>query len=381
MALNLKTYPQMLDSLKASWASSLQISPLLKRGDPALAIFRAFAGLLIYVLSQINRVYQFARASTSTGPDLDSFVADFGLLRLPARKATGQVTFSTASPAVSKVLISLGSIVQTDDATIQYLVVANDTLPAWSAADNAYAIQIGQSTADVAVEAALAGTASNVQDGALIQFGTSIVAVNGVTNASPIQDAKDEEDDVSLRERFVLYINSRARATRAAIFYSIISVQQGIRPILMENVNYSLQPMLGKFVYVVDDGSGNPPAKLMDGVAASVEEYRGFTIEAIGRRPVEIFPVVSLNVKIASGASVPKTLASVKSAVLDHMNTRAIKETLFAGQIVKAAESVDGCNGVDLTTGPLINGGHSDLVPTGIQIVRGLSNNITVGTY
>src|SRR6058998_521692 len=58
----------------------------------AITYASALVGLVLQRLIQL--VLAAARLSTSSGDDVDSFVADFNLARLPSAAATGLVTFS-----------------------------------------------------------------------------------------------------------------------------------------------------------------------------------------------------------------------------------------------------------------------------------------------
>src|SRR5260364_169397 len=70
------------------------------------------------------------RAATSTGADLDSWVEDYGLSRLPAVAATGYVTFSRFTPT-QPALIPVGAKVQTANGVQHYAVVKDTDHPAW----------------------------------------------------------------------------------------------------------------------------------------------------------------------------------------------------------------------------------------------------------
>src|SRR5271163_4542066 len=63
-------------------------------GSVLRAIVEANAAVILWLQGLILQVQTLTRAATSQGSDLDTWVADYGLIRLPAVAATGQVTFT-----------------------------------------------------------------------------------------------------------------------------------------------------------------------------------------------------------------------------------------------------------------------------------------------
>lgn len=92
----------------------------------AIAYAAALVGLVLQRLVQLALLA--ARLSTAVGPDVDSFIGDYQLTRLPAVAASGQVTFGRFSPAPSQIIVPTGAIVQTSPSpqatVIQFQVVA-----------------------------------------------------------------------------------------------------------------------------------------------------------------------------------------------------------------------------------------------------------------
>ena len=63
-------------------------------GSVLRAVIEANASLALWMQWLIMLVLSLTRASTSSGSDLDSWMADYGLTRLPGVAATGSVTFA-----------------------------------------------------------------------------------------------------------------------------------------------------------------------------------------------------------------------------------------------------------------------------------------------
>lgn len=81
-------------------AAAQAVAPQLTQvssGSVAYALFQGFASVCLWLQWLIAQVLSMTRLATSQGGDVDSFVGDFGLARLPATYATGSVAFSRYS--------------------------------------------------------------------------------------------------------------------------------------------------------------------------------------------------------------------------------------------------------------------------------------------
>src|SRR5215475_5073105 len=366
-----QTFDQLVTAMVERWAAEVGVDPVFESGDPLLAIFQAAAAMAIMLENVNQQAVLFARASTATGSDLDSFVADFGLSRLGATKASGVAVFSTATPASSNIPIPIGTIVQTPGAAIQYQTV-----------EDASILQ-NQTSATVKIEALFPGAGQNVQADQLTQFSTVIPGVSFVTNPNPITNGLDAETDQQLRDRFVLFFASLSKATEDAILFAINSVQQGLDIALLDNTDVNGNPRNGFFTVVIDDGSGSPPQSLLDAVYAAVDKVRAFTIGFAVIAPTLVHPDIALNIKIKPdspelGSTVEN---NVKVAVLEYVNSLDIGEPLYLLKLAQVAIDCD-VNVVGVQPNSvLINGVEADLIPTVIQLIRTTVAQITIGLY
>ena len=253
-----KTFDQFVSDESTGWGAALGLTPELLSGDPALAVFQTAATQFMFIEFLIQALILAMRLSTATDGDVDSFVADFGLTRLPATLATGVVVFGALTPPSTPIPIAAGSIVQTNGGAIQYQTAAAVTL------------QSGASSVIAPAVALVAGSASNVQAGQLNQFTSAIASVDTVTNPASIVNGKDAETDAELKAQFILFLQSLSKATRGAILFAINSVMQGLDIGLAENQTPDLGTQLGFFTAFIDAGlaptnveaesDGNTPA-------------------------------------------------------------------------------------------------------------------------
>ncbi len=257
MNLSLKSFPQLVQDMGATLQSSATALVDVSIGSVARALFEANAGVALWMQWLILQVLQTTRASTSTGADLDSWMADFGLTRLPASPSSGLVTFlryATNLPAS----IPEGTVVKTADGSLSFSVVASQAVSIWDANSNAYIVPAGISSATVPVVCNQTGAQSNVVPGAIVTIASSLPGIDQVTNADAFTAGRDAETDGLFRARFVEYLAALSRATPVAVQSAVGNVQQGLAISLLENTAADGSVAPGRFLVVIDDGSGFP---------------------------------------------------------------------------------------------------------------------------
>jgi uncharacterized phage protein gp47/JayE len=306
------------------------------------------------------------RAATATGSDLDSWMADFGVTRLPAVAATGTVVFSrfTATQAAS---IPLGVVVQSADGTQQFFVIADASQPAYNDGDEAYLIPAGVASISATVQAAVPGLAGNLAAGVIAVLGQSISGVDSVTNPAAFASGAAAESDAALRVRFVGYLASLAKATKLAVGNAIVSVHEGLSYTLTEDYTYAGAYQPGYFYVVVDDGSGSPPAPLLAAVSSCIDAVRGCGLQFGVFAPVPVTAAVAVTVSCASGYTHVAVAAAVQAAILSYIEALPVGGSLYWSrlyQIIYAASP-----GVATVTDLTVNGGTSDLIATLQQAV------------
>ena len=126
-------------------------------GSVLRAIIDANAGLVLWVQSLVLIALQMTRAATSNGTDLDTWMADFGVTRLPALPASGNASFSRFSGNVQTV-VPAGTAIKTRDGLIKFIVSADPAHPAWQKSQNGYSLPIGVMSIDLPIKAAAPGS-------------------------------------------------------------------------------------------------------------------------------------------------------------------------------------------------------------------------------
>lgn len=348
---------QQAAAIQASAASILDFTA----GSVVRAIVEANASVALWFQWLLVQTLAMTRAATSTGTDLDSWVADFSLARLPAVKATGAVTFARFTTGVAALILP-GSEVRTGGGTA--FVVTTDTgHAAWDAAQGGYAVGSGVASLTVPVEASVAGASGNVSADTISSIVSSISGVDTVTNALAFTDGDDAETDAELRARFAAYINTRSLATVDAITYAATSVRQGLFVVVVEN-----DPDYGAFIVVVDDGTGAPDSDLLDLVYAAVDAARPVCSTFVVQAPTVTTANIAFTFTVASGYVKATEEPIIEAAIAAHINALGMGDALYRAKLYDVIFNASaGVANVSVLT---INGGTGDIVTSPEQVVR-----------
>ncbi|MGC8474779.1 MAG: baseplate J/gp47 family protein [Acetobacteraceae bacterium] len=367
MQLSLQSFATLVQNMAAAVQAAASQAIDLTIGSTLRAILEATASVALWLQWLILQVLQMTRAATSSGADLDSWMADMSLVRLPAIAASGEVTFSRLTPTSSAIIPS-GALVRTADGTQTYAVVSNTAASAWSQASNGYLLSAGAASLTVPVIAQQPGASGNVQTGMISQLVTAIPGVDTVSNEAPLQNGMDAESDPALRARFQNYIQSRSRATPLAVGFAITSIQQNLSYTIQENVDGSSAPRAGSFVVTVDDGSGYPPASLLSTAAGAIESIRPVGSTFVVLPPAVTVANVSLTLTVSPGISKPPIVAAVAEALANYINGLAIGAPLPVTRVAQVAYGVS--SSVTNVSSILLNSQPADLAVSASGIIK-----------
>jgi uncharacterized phage protein gp47/JayE len=358
MQLSLQTFTSLVQNMAAAVQAAATQLLDLTIGSTLRAVLEANASVALWMQWLILQVLQMTRASTSVGTDLDSWMADMSLCRLPAVPAVGSVTFSRYTATASS-LVPAGAFVRTGDGTLTFLVTIDGTNSVWNVGLNGYTISPGVRSLTVPVVAQMAGSAGNVLANTISLIATAMPGVDLVTNPAATQNGLDAEGDASFRARFQNYLQSRSRATSGAVGYAISSIQQGLDYVIAENVDTIGASCLGSFVVTVDDGSGYPPPSLLTTVYTSIDAVRPIGSLFSVQPPNVVIANVVVMLSIATDATSLSIVATVASAITGYINSLTIGELLPLTRLAQVA--YDASSAVTNVTQVQVNGGAADL--------------------
>ena len=365
MALETKSYDEIVQdqSTATQSAATRKMGKLLNfsLGATLRSIIESNAGLALWLQGLQVKLLATTRLATSEGDDVDTFLADYGLVRSQAAKATGEVTFSR-NIADNDAVIDLAQVVQAALSNVKYIVVADPANPIYDPVREQYIIPTGTTSGDVKVEAVVAGVSGNAAADTITVISQPIQYVDFVTNALPFTNGADAETDAEARSHFVDYINSLSKATKLAIEEAIEDIQDGIEYAVVENKDYTTDvTQLGYFYCVIDDGSGSPPPELLASVSRAVDRVRGLTTY------FEVHAAISTTADIEGTAKIDTTKydvdevkTAIEVALTSYVNSLGINTTLYYTRLIQVI--YDAHEAVQDVTNVLLNGGIADLV-------------------
>jgi uncharacterized phage protein gp47/JayE len=336
-------------------------------GSLLRAIAESNASVLQWLQQLIVTLLATTRASTSSDADLDSWMADFGFLRLSASFATGSVTYSRFTPSNSA-LIPIGSLVGSTDGSQQFSVTIDTANPLYNATLGGYLVPAGTATATVPVIASTAGAAGNALVGTVTVIVGSISGVDTVTNTGVFNNGVDPETDSRFRARFILWVQSLSKGTKAAIGYALASMQQGVTYTLTENQNYDGSLNYGYFYAVADDGSGAPSGAFLTSAANAVEAVRPFTSRYGIFGPVLVTANVGMTITTDASVSHAVVVAQVISAIQVYISSLSLGQILPYTKLGQIAYAVSPA--ITNVSAILLNGSTADLAATNKQVIR-----------
>lgn len=167
------------------------------------ALLRAIAATIAQNQEQsLQHIYRAAYVQDAEGTELTKKARNLGVIRRPARTATGVVTFSRDENASSDITIPAGTVVETlSNNPVQFETTTTAT------------IESGTQTASATVEAQAGGSQGNVGANAIQSLPSPPVELEVTNNeptgdpsltdttGDPLQAGRDEEDDETLRQR------------------------------------------------------------------------------------------------------------------------------------------------------------------------------------
>lgn len=364
-SVNQWSLSQVVSNMVASCQQKAKVLLDFTVGSVNLAIVEATAQVVVWLEGLILLLLATVRAATSNGTDLDTWMADYGLFRLAATSSTGQVTFSRFTSTYQAV-IPVGTVIQTADGTQQFTVIADATQAAYSSTLGGYVIAAGISSAVATVQAVNSGTVTNVLANTITVLTQAIQYVDTVTNAAGFTNAVDTETDTAFRTRFIAYINSLSKATKAAIGAAILAVQQGLSYVLVENQSYGGVTDMGYFYVVLAYGDTAPSSTQISSVSNAIDAVRPITSTFGVFAVVTITANVSMTITTASGYVHADVATLVQTAIQKYISSMAIGQTLYYTRLAQIA--YDASPGVTDVTNILLNSATSDLTITNQQI-------------
>ena len=214
---------------------------------------------------ELAEAYKAAFGHTSWGEYLEMRAAEHGITRRPATKSKGEVTVK------GKGIVRAGTVFATAKGT--RFVATSDT-------------EI-DGTGTVEIEAVSAGAEGNVAAGAINRIPMSVAGIQSVTNAEPTVDGYDEEDDATLKDRYLTYVRYPATSGNPQHYINWSLEISGV------GAASCIRNWAGRGtvkVVIVDSNFESPNDELIERVAANIEMKRpiGAIVTVSAAEPVTV---------------------------------------------------------------------------------------------
>ncbi len=283
---------------------------------------------------------------------LDRRVADFGLIRHPARAATGFLKISnTAAQVIS---IQPGTIYRTQpdstDAVKRYQVLPNPDDPV----DGVWTSSVidGNETVIPKVEALTPGPEGNTPAATIVTLENLVDPFQEtITNELPLVDGRGVESDSELRERFRKFLDGLTRGTRASIRFHLVNYVDatGARPVKsVALVEWGGQSLLSSTTGLpvalkiyIEDGTGSASAGLVAEIQTLVDgddteaspglHSAGIPTEVLAASPLPVTVVLRAVARADASPSEVKRL--VEESVRAHIGRLPVAGQLITGEL------------------------------------------------
>lgn len=364
--LTTKNYATLINDFSSAVQGSASALLNFVVGSILRAIGQAVASVAMWLQGIILQLLTVTRLASSSGTDVDSFLADFKLTRIPAVQAIGPVTFSRATPTIATA-IPVGAVVVSGDGSQSFVVIADANNPAYSAGFNSYPLAVGISSINATVQAVNGGTGGNVSAGGISILQTGIPGVDTVSNPSSFTTGINQETDAAAKVRFQNYLSSLFNASEQALTFAIDAVNQNIQVQIVE------QPLgFPNVLLYVDDGSGSISAALVSAASVAANRVRAAGISIGVVAATAVLATVSCNIVTAPGYVHNTVVGQVANNITAYINGIGLADTPADGALDYFGLSTVAKNtaGVLRVENLLLNGNSLDLVPGVGQTVK-----------
>lgn len=267
----------------------------------------------VYV--RVEEILKNGFALTACGTYLDAKVAEQGIVRKPATKATVTVMV-TGTP---KNTISAGDKVSSD--TLVFTVTSGGVLDE-------------NGTATVTAECDTPGKIGNVPIGAINRFPVTLPGLVSVTNLTAAENGFDEETDDELRKRYFEKVS--LPATSGSKYHYVMWAKEisGVgdaKCLPLWNGNGTVK------VVIINADKGVASEELITEVAEHIEESRPIGAEVTVESAVPLIIDVNVSLVLANGVDNDTAIKNISESITSYLQKNA-----FSGSYISYAQ-IGGC--------------------------------------
>lgn len=226
--------------------------------------------------AEMSLIVQSAFAQTSWGEYLTYRAAEFGIDRKLAVNAKGTVTVKGNG------IVPVGALFATQDG-VQFQATKEVNVNA---------------SADVPVEAVIAGTSGNVQADTIKKIPVTIAGISSVTNSAAMTEGYDEETDDALRDRLLFHVRNPITSGNVNHYIEWAESVEGVgaaQVLPLWDGNGTVK------VFIINDDKGRASDDLIKRTKEYIETVRPIGADVTVATPEYSTIDISLRAKVKSG--------------------------------------------------------------------------------
>lgn len=379
MILPTQTRDQFIDAAVTAAQASGDSPITFDIGSIGLALLEGDIQNWLTVQAQIVILSAAIRLATcQSNADVNSFIADFGLQRLAATPAQGNLTFARFTPTALAV-VPVGTQCSTETGVL-FQVSLDPSNPYYNATAGGYVLNPAVTNISIPAEAVTLGEAGNAAENTINLINVALPNVDTVNNPAAFTGGQNTETNAEVKKRFPLFFASLSRATGEALEYAIVSTDDTVKYLLVENIDYTTgATSYGQFFAVLDDGSGTASSNTLAIIYAALDRYRAFCVRPAVYSAVAVPVTITATITVISGADGAALATQVEQAITDFISNPSnitVGSTLYYNRL--AGIIYDVSSDITIVSSILLNSGTSDIAATYKQSIVLSSVTITV---
>ena len=295
---------------------------------------------------QINQIYNALNIDNAVGADLDSLVSILGVVRKPATKCHGIVTFNITQPSSYDINIPFAQIISTrqdrNGNMVEFIVTDDDKY-----------ILAGELSVDVNVESINAGSLY-IPTNALNIMNTPIIGIESVHNGDEIVGGTDAESDELLRSRAKQALSNLGKGTNIALESALLNI-----PDVLDAMVIDMSRGVGTADIVVVTASIPPSTELNNEILSTVDSTKSAGIDVEVVYPT----IVSVDVEITVTDG---DIDVIGNAIISYFSTLKISQSFIINQMERFV--LNACNIDDMDMSTITPSNNVDI--SGTEIIR-----------
>lgn len=348
MTVTFLSDPEFSDNNSPADIVSRMINAIPSRYDTAEGsivydLLSAFADELSSAYAALDTVALQVYPQTAAGDYLDAISESFGVIRRPATKSVGSVTFIGATGTVVPVGTRVSTLLTAPDVGEPIFFETTEEITLTNVVDalNDY------SDGSAAVICTDFGISGNVSADSIARIEDNVSGLISVTNDEATAGGRDEQTDDELRESLLDRVRNGRGAGTAGDYEAAALTVNGIAEVVVEplwNGNGTVR------VIVMDEQSSPVLSTLVPLAQAAVDLVTPLGAEVTVVTPASASLDFVVDVTLEDGLTINEVSASVETAIANYLKTVDPGGVVYLTEVSAAIVQAPGVIDLDFTS-------------------------------